>query len=138
MNATNNPPIPREFAVYDVVMCIILSIITCGIYSLVWQNRQFRIINAWLGREEYNFWMWLGLSLITCGIYAIYIEYKFAKSINDIQRANGFPFSENLPVLAIILSLIGGSIVVYAIEQSEINRWYSLPDSPGPAGTLTA
>ncbi len=132
MEQRSQPPIPREFAVYDVAMCIIFSIITCGIYALVWAHHRFRIVNAWLGREEYNFWKWFGLSIITCGIYNLYIEYKFAGSIQEIQRNNGFALSENLPMMAILLGLFGLSIVTHSIEQAEINRWYAVPEGQVP------
>ncbi len=122
-------PIPGELAVFNILTYIILTIITCGIYGLVWQYRQFRIINAWLGREEYNFWKWFFLSIITCSIYNIYIEYKFAQSIVQIQRDNDYPVSDSLPIVALLLTIFGLSIVIYAIEQSEINSWYAIPES---------
>jgi uncharacterized membrane protein YidH (DUF202 family) len=124
-----NQPISREQAVTDIVMGLILSLITCGIYALVWQFKQFKTINAWLGREEHNFWMYVGLSIITCGIYAVYYQYKFDQTINEVQRQNNLQFSDNLPIVALLLTLFGLSLVTMAIEQAEINRWYQLPEN---------
>lgn len=124
MDITSPKPISREEAVYSIAVCIILAIITCGIYGWVWQYRQFRIINAWLGREEHDFWKYFFLTLITCGIYGIYYEYKFATTINEVQQKYDLPFSKDLPVIAIILGIMGLGIVTWAIEQNEINKWY--------------
>ena len=82
----NPAPVPRDEAVVSIGTGGFLTILTCGIYSLFWQARQFRVLNAWLGRREYSFWSWFGLCLITCGIYGIYSEYQMANSILEIQR----------------------------------------------------
>lgn len=120
----NSYPISREEASTGVVRAIVLSIITCGIYSFIWQHRRFQAYNAWLGRYQFEFWKWLGLSIITCGIYAIYTEYLVARSLNEIQRRYGFEVESNYPILFIILSITGLTIVANCIEQAEINSWY--------------
>ena len=68
-------PYPRQEAVVGIGIGIILSIVTCGIYGLFWQYKQIEVLNAWLGRKEYDFWTWLLLSIITCGIFSLYYEY---------------------------------------------------------------
>ncbi|MFN5865699.1 MAG: hypothetical protein ACK45R_01740, partial [Candidatus Kapaibacterium sp.] len=62
-------PYPKELAVTGIVRAILHSIITCGIYGFIWQNRRFEIYNAWLGRYQFSFWKWLGIGIVTCGIY---------------------------------------------------------------------
>ncbi|MFM2132819.1 MAG: hypothetical protein RL156_100 [Bacteroidota bacterium] len=123
-------PYPKELAVTGIVRAIILSIITCGIYGLIWQNRRFEIYNAWLGRYQFSFWKWLGIGLVTCGIYFIYTEYIVARSLNEVQRRNGFEVETNYPLLFVILSITGLSIVAHCIEQSEINSWYERYPAP--------
>lgn len=118
-------PYPAEEARRDIVVSIILSLVTCGIYSLYWQYKQMETLNAWLGRDEYNFWMWLLLSIVTCGLYAIYIEYKMAKSITDIQQTEGLTVNTNLPLICLLLALFGLPIVSLAIQQNEIDAWYN-------------
>ena len=63
------------------------SILTLGIYYCYWQYKRWTL-NAWLGREEYNFWLWLVLYILTCSIFELYYEYKMAKGINEIQENN--------------------------------------------------
>ncbi|MFN8367025.1 MAG: DUF4234 domain-containing protein [Candidatus Kapaibacterium sp.] len=117
-------PISQEEAVRGIAVSIILTFVTCGIYGLVWQYKQFQTINAWLGREEHNFWLYLLFSLITCGIYAIYYEYKFAVTVNEVQRRNNLEVTENLPLMCVLFGLFGIGIVGWAMEQDIINKWY--------------
>jgi Zn-dependent protease with chaperone function len=124
-------PISRQEAVRSILMAIVLSLVTCGIYGLYWQYMQFKTLNAWIGREEHNFGMYLLFSILTCGVYAIYYEYKFALSMTEVQRARGMVVNENLPMMAVALAFFGFAMVTWAIEQQEINRWYGA----GPDGT---
>ena len=123
----NPAPVPSGEAVVSIGMGVFLTLLTCGIYSLFWQARQFRVLNAWLGRREYSFWSWLGLSLITCGIYGIYSEYQMAKSILEIQRKREWYTNPSLATLCVAVSIIGLPIASMAIQQEEINKFYNPP-----------
>jgi hypothetical protein len=122
--ATLGEPIARSEAVRSIISAVLLSFVTCGIYGMYWQYMQFKTINAWLGREELNFWLYLGLSIVTCGIFAIYYEYKFATALVEVQRQRGMPVKEDLPMMALLLAIFGLALVTWCIEQQEINRWY--------------
>ena len=121
----NPVPIMRDEAFVSIGMGVFLTILTCGIYSLFWQARQFRVLNAWLGRREYSFWSWLGLTLITCGIYGIYSEYQMANSILEIQRKREWYTNPDLATLCVAVSVIGLPIASMAIQQEEINKFYN-------------
>ena len=123
----NPAPVPRDEAVVSIGTGVFLTILTCGIYSLFWQARQFRVLNAWLGRREYSFWSWFGLCLITCGIYGIYSEYQMANSILEIQRKREWYTNPNLATLCVAVSIIGFPIASMAIQQEEINKFYNPP-----------
>lgn len=135
-HAPGPPPVPAQEAVRDIGMSIVLTIVTCGIYGLYWQYQQFRTINAWLGRNELGFGMYLLLSIVTCGIYALYHEYKVAQALCEVQRMRGMKVNDDLPMIALALGLFGFSIVTWAMEQQEVNRWYAaeraLPDPRYP------
>lgn len=118
-------PFPIDEGRRDIVISIILTLVTCGVYGLYWWYKQMEAINAWLNREEYSFWMVLFLSVVTCGIYYIYIEYKMAVSINAIQQENGFNVNSSLPLICLLLAIFGLGIVSKAIQQSEMNDWYA-------------
>ena len=117
-------PISPEQAISNVAIDVLLSIVTCGIYNLFWQARQFRVLNAFLGREQFRFWTWLLLTLVTCGIYHIYNEYLMGRSITTIQRRIGKPPADNLSLISLLLSIFGLTVVADAIQQSEINGFF--------------
>ncbi|MBE6136938.1 MAG: DUF4234 domain-containing protein [Erysipelotrichaceae bacterium] len=95
---------------------IILSLFTCGIYSIYW----FYVVAEDLNRREpedplMNYILAILVSIVTCGIYGIYWNYKFFKKLD---KAVG----EDNVVLNFILTLFGFSIVSQAIAQNSINN----------------
>ena len=42
-------PYPEYDGVRSIVLGIIVSILTCGIYYFYWQYKQMETLNAWLG-----------------------------------------------------------------------------------------
>lgn len=106
--------------VRSVAVGIVLSLITCGLYNLFWQAKQMSAANDMLGEDKYSFWPWLGLSLITCGVYHIYHEYRMSE---DLARALGREPGHEC-IVAVLLSVFGLSLVVDAIQQSQINEHF--------------
>lgn len=121
---SSGTPYPSRDAIVSIGVGIILTIITCGIYGLFWQYKQMEVLNAWLGRKEYDFWIWLLLSLVTCGIFALYYEYTMAKGLNEVQEKNGLRVNEDLALLSVLLALFGAGVASLAIQQGEINKFY--------------
>lgn len=117
-------PVARDDAVSNIATDIILSLVTCGIYNLFWQARQFRVLNAFYGSEEFRFWTWFFLTLVTCGIYHVYTQYRMGVVITEINRKVGRPPNENLALICLLLSVFGLVLVADAIQQSEINGWF--------------
>lgn len=123
MNASELPVYPEE-AHMSIATGIILSIVTFGIYSLIWKHKQFQTINLCRGRNQFSILSYILLSLITCGIYAVYTDYKAAEAIQKIQREYQFPVSKDLPLISILCTLFGLGIVTLAIQQSTINDFF--------------
>lgn len=101
----------------SIAVCIILTIITCGIYGIYWLYQ----INSAACQVNPNEWSTDGivvilLTLITCGIYLIYWNYKMGKAFSVL------PGGADNSILYLILSIIGLDIVSYCIIQSDINR----------------
>ena len=117
-------PLPASQAVSNIVFDILFSLVTCGIYNLFWNARQFRALNAFLGEKRFHFWKWLLLSIVTCGIYNIYNEYLVGVAIVDVQRHANRPVSANMPLLCVVVSIFALSVVADAIQQHEINKLY--------------
>ncbi len=120
----NQYPYPEYEGRRNIVSGILLSIITCGIYSLYWQYKQMDTLNAWLGRDDYSFILWLLLTFFTCGIFGLYYEYKMATGINEIQTNRGMYADTSLPIICVLLALFGVGIASIAIQQYHINRFY--------------
>lgn len=116
-----NPPLAKDHEL-DIALGIILSIITCGFYNIYWNYREFQALNSLLGREEYRFWYWLLLSIVTCGIFHIYYEYKMGSDLYAHMSERGLTVNPNLPVIGLILSIFGLTIVADAVFQHEINK----------------
>lgn len=114
-------PLSSEHKV-DIATAIILSLVTCGLYNLYWNYRQFLSLNALLGREEFKFVPWLLLSLVTCGLYHIYYEYKMGSELYGWLQENGRPANPNLPMIGLVLSCLGLTLIADAVYQHEINK----------------
>jgi hypothetical protein len=110
--------------VSNIALDIILSIITCGIYWFFWQARQIRALNFLLREKRFSFPLWFFLSIVTCFLFNIYYEYIMAQAVVEVQRREGGPLSNELPVVSLILSIFGMHIVTDAIQQHEINKLF--------------
>ena len=119
--------VPREEAVRSIVLSLILTILTCGLYDLYWNAKQMRTMNGLLGREELSFWTWLLVSIVTCGLFHLYYEYKMGLALVEIQEKYALRVDRNLPIISLLLSVFGFPFVVDAIHQNEINRVYETP-----------
>lgn len=106
----------------EIVTCIIFSIITCGIYGIIWfinlTDDAARVSddnNATSGGTAFLF------SLITCGIYTFYWAYQMGKRIYNAKIKAGLPASDN-SVVYIILNFLGLGIVNYCLMQNDLNE----------------
>ena len=112
-----NLPISREEAERNIVICLILSLITCGIYNLIWQAHQMYVLNTLLKRNEFSFLRWLIFSILTCGIYHIYYQYCMGSSLVEAHRMYDCksPVNEALPIFSLLLTLFGFTVIVDAV-----------------------
>ena len=102
----------------ELVRSIILSIITCGIYSIIWFIALTNEMNKATGNEDdTNGGLSFLLSLVTCGIYGHYWAYKMGEKRDAMIGEKAFS-----NILYLVLSLFGFSIVVYALLQDTLNK----------------
>ena len=98
----------------NIFLCIILTILTCGIYGLVWLwclNNELRVANNRKTNSGTNFLF----SILTCGIFFLVWNYKLGEEVED---AGG----KNEGVVYFILSLFGLSLIALALAQSQVNK----------------
>lgn len=106
----------------NIALCIVLSIITCGIYSIYWLICLANDTNTVTGNPEgTSGGMVFLFTLITCGIYGFYWAYKQGEKIDNAKQARGIA-SSNSGILYLVLSILGLSIVAYALMQDQINK----------------
>lgn len=113
-------PPDRAAFIRSVGLDFVLTLLTCGLYNIYVQYKQMQAVNGALGHEKYQFLTWALLSLITCGLYHIYHEFRFSE---DVARINN-EVDSDLPLVSLVLSVFGLSIVADAIQQGKINAYY--------------
>ena len=106
----------------NIAVCIILSLVTCGIYGLYWlvvlNDDTNKVSNE---QQPTSGGMVLLLTIVTCGIYGMYWCYKQGEKLDRAAAMRGLPMG-NKAILYLIFSILGLSIVSYALMQDSINE----------------
>ena len=107
----------------NIAVAIILTIVTCGIYGIYWFIVMTNDANKTTEKpeEQTSGGVAFLLSFITCGIYGWYWAYKQGEKLDAAAEKNGMP-RDSRSVLYLILSLIGFSIIAYALMQDTLNK----------------
>lgn len=105
-------------------LCIVLSIITCGIYGIYWFIVLTNDTNELSGHsaDGTSGGVAFLLTLVTCGIYGFFWCYKMGERINEAKTMRNMPSDSNLGIICLLLSVFGLGIVSYALFQNEINK----------------
>ena len=107
----------------SIAVCILLSIVTCGIYSYVWLYQLTEDLRSASGdTNAASGGMVILLSIVTCGIYMLYWLYKSGEQVNTAKAARGLAADTSLPIIYLILGIFGFSIVSMALMQNELNN----------------
>lgn len=106
----------------SIAMCIILSIVTCGVYFYYWMYclHNDTVAVSGMGGETSGGMVVL-LSLVTCGIYAMYWNYKQGERLDAAKTRRGRPSSDS-KVLYLLLSIFELSLISQALMQDELNK----------------
>lgn len=105
----------------NIVTNVILSILTCGIYGIVWFITLTDDAAIASDDKSMSGVTALLLTIITCGIYGYYWSYKMGKLVATAQEKNNIAVQDN-SVLYLILQILGLGIVNYCLIQSELNN----------------
>lgn len=104
----------------NIVVCILLSFVTCGIYGIVWFISLTDDVRAAGGDNDLSGGKAVLYSIITCGIYTFYWAYKMGKEMAVVKAKNGMSGEDN-SVLYLILNIFGLSIVTWCLIQNDLN-----------------
>lgn len=115
-------------------LCIVLTLVTCGIYGLYWliclNDDTNKVSNE---QQPTSGGMVLLLTLVTCGIYGIYWCYKQGEKLDRAAAMRGMPQS-NRAILFLVFSILGLSIVSYALMQDVLNEIADFDNGQSPYG----
>ena len=111
-------PVPAGGTERNIVLCIIFTFITCGIYGIYWMVCLNDEINLLSGEERpVSGVLVVVFSIVTCGIYGLYWYYKMGNATDRIKGYSG-----NSGLLFLILGIFQLGIVNYVIMQDTINK----------------
>ena len=111
-------PNMQNITTRSIVTAIILSLVTCGIYSIYWFIMLTNEMNQASDKtSDTSGGVCFLLSLVTCGIYGFYWAYKMGEKRDIIANEKA---SSN--VIYLVLALFGFSIVVNALLQDSLNK----------------
>lgn len=109
----------------NIATCIILSIVTFGIYGIYWFVQINNDINELANPpKRTGGGVAFLLTIITLNIYGIYWAYKMGGLLDSAQSQRGLP-TQNRAVIYLILQVVGLSIVNWILMQSTINSMVS-------------
>ena len=111
----------RNISKRDLVLNIILTIVTCGIWGIIWEVQIADDIKLLTGEEDLASGIVLVLlSLVTCGIYFIFWVYNAGNKLELVKAGYGLP-TESKGLVYVVLSIFGFSIVALALMQNDLN-----------------
>ena len=98
-------------------LAIILSIVTCGIYTIYWQIKLTDEMNTLLNKPNATSGLMAFIySVITCGIYFIYWLYKMGDNVDELKGKSG-----DTGILYLVLGVLCLGIIPMALAQDAIN-----------------
>lgn len=123
-NTTTNNTIQnyQKIANRDIVMAVILSIITCGIYGIYWFIVMTDDANVISDEQNASGGLAFLYTLLTCGIYGIYWNYKMGQKLFAAGQKYNKQINDN-SILYLILSIFGFAIINYCLMQNDLNKF---------------
>ncbi len=106
----------------NIAVCIILSIVTCGIYGIYWLyvlNEEINVIHG--TPDDTSGGAVIAFTLITCGIYGWYWYYKMGNKVDEIKVRTG-GLASSSAIMYLILGICGLGIVNFCLIQDTINK----------------
>lgn len=105
----------------NLVVCIILSLVTFGIYGIYWYICLVNDTNKVANSSDKSGGVVFLLTLVTCGIYGLYWTYKQGEKLNSAKSSRGMEANCS-GILYLVLQIFGLGIVSWAMMQNELNK----------------
>ena len=105
----------------EIVTSILLTIVTCGIYGIVWGINLTDDVAYLSEDKDFSGGKAFLFTIITCGIYSFFWAYKIGEDIKKAQTKRNMPVSDNSR-LYVILQIFGLGIVTHCLAQYDVNN----------------
>lgn len=105
----------------SIATCIILSIVTCGLYGIFWYITLTDDVGRLSKDNRLSGGMCFLLTLVTCGLYGFYWAYLMGKAMFQIKSERNIAGTSDNSTIYIILQLFGLQIVTLALVQNDVN-----------------
>lgn len=106
----------------NIALCVVFTIITCGLYGLYWRVVLVDDVNFASNERDTSGIGVLLLSIITCNIYWLYTVYRMGRKLYSAWERRGRSADNNMSLVYLILSIFALDIVTMCLIQSEINN----------------
>lgn len=106
----------------SVALCIVLSVITCGIYGWYWMVVATDDVNRVTNRPGTSGGLSLVFTLITCSIYGLYWAWTMGDKLDAAREANGVARGY-FPIIFLVLNFFGLGVITLALMQNELNNY---------------
>ena len=126
----NPPAMPVETAApsapaiqqRNIVLYVILTLVTCGLFGIYWFCTLNDDTNAVSGHPEApSGVVALLLTIVTCGIYGLFWYYNMGTRIDEAKAKRGMAGGSS-GALYLVLALLGLGFVAEIMLQSELNK----------------
>lgn len=107
----------------SVIMVLLLSVITCGIYLFFWVYSTRQEMNAYLNDNSKSPELNTILAIL-CGVYWFFIMYDYSNDITKMQQKAALPVKD-MAIVNLLLSIFGFGLVSILIMQSQLNEVYA-------------
>ncbi len=111
-----------KFVKRDIVVAVILSFVTCGIYGIYWFITMTDDANTLNEGNNTSGAMAFLYTLITCGIYGFYWNYMMGKKMYEAGQMHGKRIDDN-SIIYLVLAIFGLHLVNYCLIQNDLNKF---------------
>ena len=104
----------------SIVISVILSFLTCGLYGLYWIIKVTNEMNTLLYKKDATGGlMSVVFTLVTFGLYGFLWAYRLGENVDNLKRAPG----GNSGILYLLVYILGFGLVDLVLAQNAINTY---------------
>ncbi len=103
----------------DLVLAIVLSIVTCGIYQIIWLIKLSDELNEVTGNEDsISGALYFVASLFTCGLFLFFWGFKIGEKVDKLNGND-----QNYSLIFLVLHFFALDIIILALAQDKLNQY---------------